>query len=1137
MANAMNSPKMKSAPPLVQQIPPQQQQIPKKFFPLVGYILKQTWLVFKQQIPMMILFGVLGWLLHTWLLVMINQGFSPSTPIGNFLATQGNSISGTIIWMVVSGFLFGWIGQLITNKGKTVIKPKQPGITEMFKNAGGLALAAILATAGLSLFIGIIVNKYANVTMALGAAGLMLSKGGAVVSLLISSAWSSTYGLAQNQKTQQFGAATGRIAMVGSIAGFLLCTFLPIWAKAIFGVAMLVAAFLLTRRQGQSLASLLLALLPMMLILGAIAVISKVVPVLADDGGWQESGGTLGGWLQSQGAVTAVALGIGPGIGSIVGPALGQALVNIGASIPIVGTEDGGPINPQQPIPQGPASGQTTRPTMTDEDGNTIPVWEPNKYGPDQDGKPGKPGDVWHWGKWVSPEQAQQEVNEETARYARDRAEQERNLAEWRAKNAEQLAKERIEGQRSIDEANQRRAIEAAQLKADQQMRDHILEKLKNDPSVGQDMRDAAADGNTEYMKEVYKEKLGEQMTQGQKDAAYYNKMATIYGAGEVGAKLIVAGSKGALIAIGGPAGMLATGVAVGSISAAQEGTQSYVNGDSAGQILEHTAIGFASGVKDGAIGVYTQMPGISTTAKYLIPAGADAAQTFIQSEINDPGNVMGNVGKALGSGALSIGTTYVGNIVDANTSGVVKEGLNLGTGVVGGAVGSVIQGGDPGEGALEGLIGSVGGRVGAHAGTGTLDYIRTQSETPVKTAIGEANVAKEKLIGLSGQSDKVQDLIIKTKYTGEDGKPYVDEHGALDQLRDTQSSRTAKQGTDYVKEPITNTRNEKIYKPADEATIKGVTPELVAKGIIKPGEKLEMDTFSTPGKGATSASVGADRDARLVVVRTDPETGQPVKVEIPREHWEDKAYKDFYDHTTKIAGGEQAITPEKYPAYTKRVEEMTNNNPQNLSTEQIKARAWAEEHNQLFTDKNHVEASRDNADQINKFVGNKEVQTQSTPNVLSTQQGNTTLLDPPGYAKMWQEKSDAYQRLGNQPEAIAQSQKGVDQYMKIRQGYDKQGLNVPPLDNQTAKAMEIISKAPVGVDATPAKMAEVNQQLKNLGFKDTYDALGKVAMQNEGLGFAQPKGMSTANTVRIGISGINQPPPDAGPPPDGTVY
>ena len=457
--------------------------------------------------------------------------------------------------MVASGFLFGWIGQLITQRGKKVVKQKQPGIMAMFQNAGGLALAAILATAGLSLFIGIIVNKYANVTMALGAAGLMLSKGGAVVSLLISSAWTSTYGLAQNKNSQQFSAATGRVAMVGSIAGFLLCTFLNLWwLKLIFGVAMLGAAFVLTRRQGQSLTSLLLALLPMMLIMGAMVIISKTIPVLADDGGWQESGGTFSGWVHSPGAVTAVVLGIGPGIGSVVGPAIGQALVNIGGNIYI---GDGG-IEGQTPVqetpPQGPY-GQTTVPTMTDENGNPITNWEPNKYGPgpdgnegkpgqvwyngnwvdaaqaqqeinkitggpvqkfnitDEDGKPiinwepgkygpdqggkeGKPGMVWHWGSWVTPEQAQQEIQQDLTRQAQDRAEQDRSLAEWRAKNAEQLARERAEGQREIDEANQRRALEAAQTKADQQMRDHILEKLKNDPSVGQDMRDAAAEGN-----------------------------------------------------------------------------------------------------------------------------------------------------------------------------------------------------------------------------------------------------------------------------------------------------------------------------------------------------------------------------------------------------------------------------------------------------------------------------------------------------------------------------------------------------------------------------------------------------------------------------------------------------------------
>jgi len=299
---------------------------------------------------------------------------------------------------------------------------------------------------------------------------------------------------------------------------------------------------------------------------------------------------------------------------------------------------------------------------------------------------------------------------------------------------------------------------------------------------------------------------------------------------------------------------------------------------------------------------------------------------------------------------------------------------------------------------------------------------------------------------------------------------------------------------------------------------------------MLQPGDKVTMDTFSTPGK---PPSLGADRDARMIIERTNPETGKVEKIEVPREHWENDAYKDFYDHTTKIAGGPEAITPEKYPGYFKRIDEMKNNNPEHLTPDQIEHRAWAEEHNQLFTDKNHVEASRDNSDQLNQFVNGKETPTQVTPNVVLTQQGKSQLLDPAGYAKMWHEKSDVYARMGNQPEAVAQSQKGIEQYMKIREGYDKQGLNVPPMDRQTTKAMELISKAPVGVDATPQKMADLNKQLQTLGFKDTNDALGKVAMQNETLGFAQPKGLSSANTTRISINGIDPPPRD---PTDGTV-
>ena len=127
----------KATPPAIQS------QVPRKFFPLLGYILISSWRIFRKQLPVMILFGILGWVLHTYLLVFINGGFGPGTWVGNFLATRGfgNTLSGTMIWIVVPGFLFGWLRQLITQRGKKVPKQKQPSFLTFFHEAGGLASA------------------------------------------------------------------------------------------------------------------------------------------------------------------------------------------------------------------------------------------------------------------------------------------------------------------------------------------------------------------------------------------------------------------------------------------------------------------------------------------------------------------------------------------------------------------------------------------------------------------------------------------------------------------------------------------------------------------------------------------------------------------------------------------------------------------------------------------------------------------------------------------------------------------------------------------------------------------------------------------------------------------------------------
>ena len=114
-------------------------------------------------------------------------------------------------------------------------------------------------------------------------------------------------------------------------------------------------------------------------------------------------------------------------------------------------------------------------------------------------------------------------------------------------------------------------------------------------------------------------------------------------------------------------------------------------------------------------------------------------------------------------------------------------------------------------------------------------------------------------------------------------------------------------------------------------------------------------------------------------------------------------------------------------------------------------------------------------------------------------------LKDPEGYANMWKEKSHFYEP--NPPEALAQSQKGIAEMMKIRSGYRQGGLEPPPLPPKVAQAMDVVLKAPVGVDATPQAIAQVNNQLKDLGFRDMNDAMSKIAGQNELLKWSKPTG------------------------------
>jgi hypothetical protein len=748
----------------------------------------------------------------------------------------------------------------------------------------------------------------------------------------------------------------------------------------------------------------------------------------------------------------------------------------------------------------------------------------------------GEIGQVWYDGEWMDRARVEQLVRQRTAERQRELDGQEHDRQGYlrAARQNSDESMDRMGRTGAAEEqriAAERAAAEHAKA-VEQQKIDHILDKitratLEDDASMSTylDAVSNARHGDTEALEKQYREWLGRHVSDNEATSVVEQRWATLHGLGETGAGWVVAGAKAQLAVVGGPVGVAPVLLGTGLISAAGEGTESYVAGDPLGKVVAKTASGFLSGAKDGATGIYSNLPGVGAAAKVLVSAGADAAEIYART---------GDAGKALASGAISGVSTIVGFGTDMVPAGAAKEATKIWVGgVAGGATSVFVNDKSFAEGYWDGIQKSAAGRVGSRIGEGQVDA--RKPETVVRTAMAEARRAAGVEIPVHEQPKIIQDQLRTAKPAIDaEGRPVVDADGrqklhqdpkaTLDGLRDTRANRTAKQLPPDAARVIVDSRNDLIYGPAHAKTIAAVQPSLEAAGLLKPGARVEMDAFPTPVKPGEKPklAVGADLDGRLVQVYPHPDglldkkTGQVVlvKEEISAEHWQKTAYREFAKHTRPIAG---EITPQSHPEYYARLKELEYLRG-TMSDQEIEDRAWADANNVLYTTKEHQEASAANTDQRTVFVrrpdGTLERRTENPEaNVVRAQAGETRLGDAEGYARMQVDKVEFYSHL-NTPEALAQSQKGIAQHMKLRDGYEMaaregRGMPPPPLTPAMSQAMAIIVKAPIGQAATPAALARVESDLQALGFRDTADAMTKIAQQNELLKLSNRTGRS----------------------------
>ena len=290
---------------------------------------------------------------------------------------------------------------------------------------------------------------------------------------------------------------------------------------------------------------------------------------------------------------------------------------------------------------------------------------------------------------------------------------------------------------------------------------------------------------------------------------------------------------------------------------------------------------------------------------------------------------------------------------------------------------------------------------------------------------------------------DEVLDDMMKNIKTV-NGKEVIDPKKLLEIMRDPAKVRTIQNhGTKEMKEIFNRSRN-KIYTEHDARLKEYITKEYK----LNPDE-IKIDEFRTPGKGGNS--VNTDRDYR-VLRKVKSADGSEKWIELQKDNWLEESYKIFGQVTDK---------------------------PDGLSDLE-----WAEAHQQRGTDRFDAEASKDYSDHVFNPETNEIDINES--NITKVKEGKTTLYDAAETGDMYKNKVVDAMKSGHESEAFAQAKKGANTLRDVRSGYkDGMNLDIKDLPPNLEKAMEVIDKAKVDVNATGAHLKRLNDELKSLDYSD----------------------------------------------------
>lgn len=303
---------------------PGNRQTPEKLVDLLKMIIVSMLHGWKTIVKKMVLIALIVLVIHTYLLVVVNEGFNydgNSPFVGSMLAMSGRVISGTLFWILLM-----WVGTLVHTQIKKNgvsgmvenIKSTPAWVKSMKEETGDLSTIILVGGAGVALIIGgYLFNFLVSFMLMLTIIGAFVARTESMLLLACRLAYSDIMrSLKMAEGFTSINIAYPTIALSGALGGFLVSILIGgNFLLKIMGVALLGISYYMAKKQNDGTKPSVV--IPVSIFIIALSLF--IVPVMADDGGWEESGGSFGSWVGSEGAVIAVGMGVLPAIGAVAG--------------------------------------------------------------------------------------------------------------------------------------------------------------------------------------------------------------------------------------------------------------------------------------------------------------------------------------------------------------------------------------------------------------------------------------------------------------------------------------------------------------------------------------------------------------------------------------------------------------------------------------------------------------------------------------------------------------------------------------------------------------------------------------------------------------------------------------------------